>query len=483
MRSCSRRSLLKTGASLAAITAFAPASRASELRPIINDASRLNPTAVMRHLHIKPDATATLIERLRVELREAAAEGRPVAVGVARHSMGGQSLPRGGVAVTLTGGPIEVDSRAGTYRVGGGATWAQVIRQLDPLGFSPTIMQSNNDFGIGSTFCVNSHGWPTPYGPFGSTVRSTRLLLADGSLVTCSRDSNPELFGLAMGGYGLLGVIVDLEVEMTPNLLLAPTVERLSSDRFATAFLKAVETDSKVRMAYGRLSVARGSFFEDALLTTYRPVARQPEFLPQAVSAGMMTSVSRDIYRAQIGSETAKRARWFAETRVNPAISSGVATRNSLMNEPVSNLAGTDRRRTDILHEYFVPPDRFRDFVTACREIIPKAEAEFLNLTLRYVGSDVTSVLAYAPAPRIAAVMSFSQEVSPEGEVDMMQTTERLIDAVLALGGSFYLPYRLHARRDQVERAYPRIAEFAAAKRQYDRGLLFRNAMWPVYFG
>jgi hypothetical protein len=105
-----------------------------------------------------------------------------------------------------------------------------------------------------------------------------------------------------------------------------------------------------------------------------------------------------------------------------------------------------------------------------------------LNVTLRYVGADNTSVLAYASAPRIAAVMSFSQEISPEGEVDMMQMTERLIDAVLALGGTVYLPYRLHARRDQLEHMYPRIAEFVAAKRQHDPGLLFRNAMWPIYF-
>ena len=63
--------------------------------------------------------------------------------------------------------------------------------------------------------------------------------------------------------------------------------------------------------------------------------------------------------------------RWFAETVAAPAVTSGIATRNSLMNEPVSNLASDDRSRTDILHEYFVPPERFPEFLEACREIIP----------------------------------------------------------------------------------------------------------------
>jgi FAD/FMN-containing dehydrogenase len=152
------------------------------------------------------------------------------------------------------------------------------------------------------------------------------------------------------------------------------------------------------------------------------------------------------------------------------------------MAEPVSNLAQKDLRRTDILHEYFVAPERFSEFVAACSDIIPKSRAEFLNVTLRYVAEDHTPVLTIAPVRRIAAVMSFSQEASPEGEIDMMQTTEALIDRVTAIGGAFYLPYRLHARRDQVEKAYPAASAFAAAKRHYDPNLLFRNAMWDGYF-
>ncbi len=188
--------------------------------------------------------------------------------------------------------------------------------------------------------------------------------------------------------------------------------------------------------------------------------------------------MSREIYRAQIGSETAKRARWLAEKKLKP----GVATRNTLMNEPVANLAGRDTSRTDILHEYFVPPDRFNDFVAACQEIIPPSGIEFLNVTLRYVGADNESVLAFAPTRRIAAVMSFSQELRPEAEAAMRRMTEALIDRVVAIGGSFYLPYRLHARRDQVAKSYANVARFIERKRHYDPQLSFRNTMWDQYF-
>ena len=478
----SRRTFLRAAAATV-ILPFAGTSRAGATqRTILNDASRLSPTPVAKHVTMSKPPLDDLVERIRAELKEAAAAKRAVAASVARHSMGGQSLPRDGTAISLDGGPLEIDTAAKTYRTSAGNRWWDVIRLLDPKGFSPAVMQSNSDFGVGSTFCVNAHGWPVPHGPFGSTVKAIRMVLADGTLIQCSRSENAELFGLAMGGYGLFGIIVELDVEMTANLLLEPKFERMSPERFASEFVRTIDTDRSAVMAYGRMSVSRKSFFDDALMVTYRPAADQSAALPAVTSSGKLTGFENDIYRAQTGWEVAKGLRWFMEARLGPAISGGRATRNSLMAEPVINLAQKDMRRTDILHEYFVAPERFGEFLTACRDIIPKSRAEFLNVTLRHVAEDKMPVLSIAPVRRIAAVMSFSQEVTPEGEIDMMQTTEALIERVTAIGGAFYLPYRLHARRDQVEKAYAAAPSFVAAKRRYDPTLLFRNEMWDAYF-
>src|SRR5208283_3607369 len=149
------------------VAAAAWPARANQ-RLTLNDASRLNPTPIARHVRPKSDAKGAYIDALRAELKNAAAAGRRVAVGAARHSMGGQSLPRDGTAITFDDPWFEVDSQRGVYRVAAGARWADVIAELDPLGFSPKVMQSNNDFGVASTFCVNAHGWPVPFGPFGS---------------------------------------------------------------------------------------------------------------------------------------------------------------------------------------------------------------------------------------------------------------------------------------------------------------------------
>ena len=445
----------------------------------LNDASGLSQTPIFRHITMGQDPDTRLIAAIRGEITDAAAAGRPVNIGAARHSMGAQAIPRGGHAITFDNGFLEPDTAAATYRCHAGARWSQVIAALDPIGFSPAVMQSNNDFGVAATFCVNAHGWPVPFGPMGSTVRSFRMVVPTGDLVTCSRSENAAIFYLTMGGYGLTGAIIDMVVEMEPNQRLEPSFQTLPAAEFSPRLMAAV-ADPQVTMAYGRLNVDRARFFEDSLLITYRRAGDQTD-IPAATGSGLMSRMASRVYRWQLGNEPMKRLRWWSETVLAPAFADGPATRNSLINEPVVTLDDRDPTRTDILHEYFVAPDRFDDFLTACREVIPASYQEFLNVTLRYVAQDDESVLAFARTPRIAAVMSFSQEMTSRAEADMANMTRNLIDRIVDIGGSYYLPYRPHATPDQFARCYPRAAEFARAKRDLDPNLTFRNNLWDSY--
>ncbi len=448
---------------------------------VLNDASGLSETPVHKHIILKDDPGEALVSAIRSEIRLAAAEGRPVNVGAARHSMGGQAIPRDGHALTYDNGWIEPDTAAGLMQVHAGARWSQVIAALDPLGQGPKVMQSNNDFGVAATFCVNAHGWPVRLGPMGATVRSFDMVLPDGSLVTCSRSENPDLFGMTMGGYGLTGAIVRMEVETAANKRLVPEFKEMPSRQFGTEFVDAL-SDGTVKMAYGRLNVDRAHFFEEALMITYRAAEDQSD-LPAAQGSGLVSKLASRVYRAQLGNERVKRLRWWTETDLGPAVSGGGVTRNSLINEPVVTLDDRNPDRTDILHEYFVSPDRFADFVEVCRRVIPGSYQEFLNVTLRFIDADPDSWLSYAPVPRIAAVLSLSQEMTARAEADMARMTRALIDGIIGIGGTYYLPYRPHARVAQMVRAYPRAAEFAAEKRTLDPRLVFRNNLWDSYLG
>jgi FAD/FMN-containing dehydrogenase len=446
---------------------------------VLNDASELNPTKIYKHVTLNSGLDTDYTNRLRMFLAEAVDNDRPFCASTARHSMGGHALPDEGLALTLSQKWIEADTANKTYQVTAGTRWSTVIAELDKIGFSPTVMQSNNDFGVASTFSVNAHGWPVPFGPMGSTVRSIRLMRADGDVIKCSRDNHQDLFSLVMGGYGLFGLITDLELDMVPNARLTPTYTRVSGPDLGTAFADALAKDPSIQMAYGRLDISLDRFFDDGLLVTYRPSADQKD-LPPATGSGAVSYASASIFRAQLGSDSAKHFRWWTETTVGPELV-GDSTRNSLMNEPVVTLADGDAGRTDILHEYFVPPDRFHEFVAHCQQVIPASYQQLMNITVRYVAADKDSLLAYAPEPRIASVMLFSQEKSVRAEADMARMTHHLVERVLSIGGTYYLPYRPHATIDQFRRGYPKAVKFAQKKRELDKGMTFRNRFWDNY--
>ncbi len=491
MRGLTRRAmLLGTGAAIGAGAVSlirtdlpkVPLGSAQSGPPVtatLNDASELSATPIHRHVTLSEPREQVMIDRIRAEMREAAQAGRPVNIGAARHSMGGQAIPRDGHAITLDQSAIEIDSTAKRFRVAGGARWADVIRALDPVSLSPRVMQSNNDFGLAATFCVNAHGWAVPFGPMGATVHTIEMIAPNGDLVRCSRTEEPDLFAMTMGGYGLTGAITALELSAADNLRLVPQFDAMPAEAFPDAFLSAVRAPG-VNMAYGRLNVDHGAFFEEAFLVTYRPDANQAD-LPPASGSGWTAHAASRVYRAQLGREWGRKLRWWFETDLGPLVGGGAVTRNSLINEPVATLDDRDPDRTDILHEYFVPPDRFTEFLQLCRAIIPTSYQQFLNVTLRFVDTDPESWLAYASEPRIAAVMSFSQEKTARAEADMARMTRALIDGMLEIGGSYYLPYRPHASVAQFHAAYPRAADFAAAKRSLDPQLLFRNALWDRY--
>jgi FAD/FMN-containing dehydrogenase len=156
-------------------------------------------------------------------------------------------------------------------------------------------------------------------------------------------------------------------------------------------------------------------------------------------------------------------------------------SRNSILNEPSAVFANRTEDTTDILHEYFVPQARLWDFVAHAQEIIERAPGNLLNVTVRDVRSDSRSVLAYAHADAFGLVMSFLQERNATGEERMQRMTRELVDVAIATGGSFYLPYRLHATNEQLRRAYPDWNAAMQAKDRYDPKHIFQNGLYETY--
>lgn len=463
---------------------FAAIANSERAQPVpkgyADDASRLNQTAVAEVVAVPADSAAAEAQLVAL-IDRARRDGLRVSIAGARHSMGGHTISRGGVVIDMTGFrgmALSPDSTRVTVRAG--TLWSEVIPFLDRHGRSLAVMQSNNSFTVGGSLSANVHGWQHNHAPIASTVHSFRLLTATGRIVRCSRVENRELFSLVLGGYGLFGVILDAELVTVKNEWYRADRYPASSDQYASVFAREVSDPASAGMAYGRLSVAPRTFLRETMLTVFRPTTT-PSGTARPLGEPPLLGLKRAVFRGSVGSAYGKSLRWRLEKWLGDLPGSATASRNQILNEPVDYYANNSTGSTDVLHEYFVPRGRLEEFLVQARRIIPAHGADLLNVTIRDVMPDSDTFLPYAREPVFGLVMLFNQLRTPAADDTMRVMTRELVDAVVAVGGTYYLPYRLHPTPDQFDQAYPMARQFFVLKRRYDPQDLFHNAFYEMY--
>src|SRR4029078_10471580 len=78
---------------------------------------------------------------------------------------------------------------------------------------------------LAGALACNAHGRGLNLKPIIDQVRAFDLVDATGTLRTCSRTENPELFRLAIGGYGVLGFVTRSELSLGPRVKFRRVVE------------------------------------------------------------------------------------------------------------------------------------------------------------------------------------------------------------------------------------------------------------------
>jgi FAD/FMN-containing dehydrogenase len=454
----------------------------------INDVSCLDRTPVYGIVKV------TSVDNIKNALRFARENKLKVSMAGVRHSMGGQAFYKNNLVLDMKGfNKIQLNEAEKTITVQSGATWHDIQTFLHPK-YAVKAMQSTDIFTVGGSISVNAHGMDHLAGSVGSSIRAMRVMLADGSIVNVSPQENPELFNLVVGGYGLFGVILDVDLEIVNNDVYQTERQVVSYKDFPDLFENEILPDPNLGLFYGHLSTAPASLLDEMIFYKYTKVELGEAEIPPL---GEISSVKlrRFVFNFSKLGPIPMSIKWYLEKNVEPklesctvvprtqAMAEGEAcfvSRNEPMHDSVPYIRNSLKNETDILHEYFIPRDQFIPFVDGLRQIVREHDVNLLNASVRVIHPE-SNFLNYAPAEMYSIVLYINQPATPEGNEKMGIVTRELIDLTADLNGRFFLPYQLHYTPEQLQRSYPMIGDFFAAKKTYDPEGLFTNTWYEKY--
>jgi FAD/FMN-containing dehydrogenase len=385
---------------------------------------------------------------------------------------------------------LELDAARGIVHVEAGILWPELVRALHALQedsarpWSIVQKQTGADrLSLGGALACNAHGRGLTLKPIVQQVESFDLLEADGEVRTCSRIENGDLFRLAIGGYGLFGIITRVRLRLRPRVKVRRVVVLGETDGIIDRFADRIREG----YLYGDYQFAtdrsRDSFLRRGVFSCYQPVDAETP-----LTANPTRFNPEDWARLTFYSHRYQRRAFEVYSTRYLATSGQIYWADSQLSAAYVDHyhASLDQalgwpKATEMITEIYVERPRLAAFMEDARRALRERRARMIYGTVRMIEQDDETFLAWARKPYACIIFNLHVEHSPGAIEAASESFRDLIDLGIAHGGSYYLTYHRWARRDQVERCYPQMREFLARKRRHDPGEVFQSNWYRHY--
>lgn len=401
-----------------------------------------------------------------------------ISVGGGRYSMGGQTAITDGCQLDMRSMRqlLHLDPVRKTVRVQAGMRWRDLQALIDPHGLAVQTMQSYANFTVGGSLSVNCHGRYVGHGPIASSVRALQMVLAHGEVLELSPTREPELFYAAIGGYGGLGVITEVELQLDDNFPLERHTTRIALADYPAWFADTIATDPTALLHNADLTAPD---FDTPFCTTWRRSSKpltEPARLRNTGESYLAHKAMLWAITELPGGTRLRRA------IVQPLLEQpAVVWRNYEASRDVAELEPATRAFSSyVLQEYFIPVRHFASFAKAMATLLRRCPHGTLNISIRHSPADRHTLMAWARDACFSFVLYYKQGLTTQATSAIGQWTRALIDLALACEGSYYLPYQLHAEPRQFFAAYPRAASLHKLRQEVGASRL-SNSLWDKY--
>ena len=440
-----------------------------QMHNIINDVTGLNPVEVNGILY--PKSTT--------EVCEAVKRCDAISIGGGHYSMGKQTAHEETVHIDLRNmnEVVQFDPVGKTITVQAGMTWKALQTYIDSHGLSVMVMQTYANFTVGGSISVNVHGRYVGAGPMAISLLGLQYVDAFGNVKYASPEENAEAFSMLVGGYGAVGIITEATLKLTDNTNVKQYSEKMPLSEYIgrlkeiTDNPKAVFHNADIYPPHYTRVNAVTWIETDEPATHTEPLQRAKHFY--ALEKYALWAIAKTPF-----------GKWRREYLYDPLIFSKkrVHTRNYEASYDVAELEPLSRKRsTYVLQEYFIPVANAERFVQMAGEVFRTYGANIINISIRHSIADETALLSWSRNEVLAFVVYYHQGTSYEERQAVSVWTRKAIDAAIACGGAYYLPYQPHATKVQLCAAYPDFKRFEMLKKELDPHNKFKNALFEKY--
>ena len=487
-----RRDFLKAtfgaGTGLAILPCVMDVAGAQAAGAVVNDVhAQLNETRVAAVVAVDSEAA------LRRAIHSARRDGKAVSVAGGRHAMGGQQFAAGSVLIDTR--PMQrrvrLDPTRGIVEADAGIQWPELVERLVAVQkgrrrqWGIVQKQTGADrLSLGGALAANVHGRGLKLRPVIGEVESFTLMDADGMLRTCSRRQNRELFRLAIGGYGLFGVITRVKLRLMPRTKLERVVEVIDTDEVMKAFDRRVAEGFLYGDCQFSTDLASEGFLKSGLFSCYKPLPADAPMPTEGKELGeahwrelyyLSHADTRRAYETYVAYylSTSGQRYWSDTHQMSLYLDN--------YHEELDRRLQAKVKGTEMITELYVPRPALAAFLAAVRADFRQHAAQVIYGTIRLIEKDDESFLAWAREPWVCTVMNLHVDHDAAGLSKAADHFRRLIDRAIEFGGSYFLTYHRWASRPQLEACYPQMAEFLRLKRRHDPGEVFQSDWYRHY--
>ena len=455
---------------------------------VVNDVhSRLNETRVNRIV------TPRSVQEVRAIVAQARKEGRAISIAGGRHAMGGQQFGTDTILLDTSrlNRVVAFDEKDGFLTVQAGIRWPELLDYLEQAqkGKSPQwgIRQKQTGadrLSIGGALAANAHGRGLRFKPMIADVESFTLVDARGRVLNCSRTENRELFRLAIGGYGLFGVIAEVKLRLMRRMKLERVVQVIDLAELVPAVEKRIADGYLYGDFQFDIDPRSEHFLTRGVFSTYKPVDLKTP-IPSRQRQLKMSDWADLFYLAH----TDKKRAFDAYSRYYLSTSGQIywSDTHQLAEYLDEYHVALDKRLppggqgTEMISEVYVLRENLASFMKDVARDLRASKGNVIYGTIRFIEPDDESFLPWARKRYASIIFNLHTAHDPAALEKTAADFRGLIDRAIQHGGSYYLTYHHWASRKQVEACYPQFVAFLKEKRKFDSEERFQSDWYRFY--